>query len=318
MGKDRCMVRTARRLPIPLASLVAVLAALTVAAGLLLVSAGPATAQSAGAATVEQRMVELTNQARAAAGTRPLQVDARLATTSRDWSCQMAAAGSLRHDPNFAASGAKGENVAWRSAGGPDVGLQLHNQFMNSPGHRANLLNPRWTRLGIGYCAGNGHWVTERFSDGQVTPAVAPPSGGTSRPPAPAPAPAPAPVAAPARPSAPAPADATARATDGDGTAADGTESGTDGTESAADGEAAAPGDAGADGDGAEAGAGGAAAGNGEVAVPESVGAGEQLPFTGSGSGRLALFAAALLLAGGWLLRKTTLGGRHARSRRGR
>jgi uncharacterized protein YkwD len=304
MGKDRRMVRTARRSPIPLASLVAVLAALTVAAGLLLVSAGPATAQSAGAATVERRMVELTNQARAAAGARPLQVDARLATTSRDWSCRMAAAGSLRHDPNFAASGAKGENVAWRSGGGPDVGLQLHNQFMSSPGHRANLLNPRWTRLGIGYCAGNGHWVTERFSDGRVTPAAAPPSGGTSRPPAPAPAPARAPVAAPARPGALAPADAAARAADG--------------TESAADGDAAAPGDAGADEAEAAAGAGGAAAGNGEVAVPESVGAGEQLPFTGSGSGQLALFAAALLLAGGWLLRKTTLGGRHARSRRGR
>ena len=302
------MVRTARRSPIPLASLVAVLAALAVAAGLLLVSAGPATAQSAGAATVERRMVELTNQARAAAGARPLQVDARLATTSRDWSCRMAAAGSLRHDPNFAASGAKGENVAWRSGGGPDVGLQLHNQFMSSPGHRANLLNPRWTRLGIGYCAGNGHWVTERFSDGRVTPAAAPPSGGTSRPPAPAPAPARAPVAAPARPSAPAPADAAARAADG--------------AESAADGDAAASGEAGAAADGAEAdaaaGAGGAAAGDGEVAVPESVGADEQLPFTGSGSGQLALFAAALLLAGGWLLRKTTLGGRHARSRRGR
>jgi uncharacterized protein YkwD len=308
MGKDRRMVRTARRSPIPLASLVAVLAALTVAAGLLLVSAaGPATAQSAGAATVERRMVELTNQARAAAGARPLQVDARLATTSRDWSCRMAAAGSLRHDPNFAASGAKGENVAWRSGGGPDVGLQLHNQFMSSPGHRANLLNPRWTRLGIGYCAGNGHWVTERFSDGRVTPAAAPPSGGTSRPPAPAPAPARAPVAAPARPGAPAPADAAARAADG--------------TESAADGDAAASDEAGAAADGAEtdaaAGAGGAA-GDGEVAVPESVGADEQLPFTGSGSGQLALFAAALLLAGGWLLRKTTLGGRHARSRRGR
>jgi cysteine-rich secretory family protein len=309
MGKDRRMVRTARRSPIPLASLVAVLAALTVAAGLLLVSAaGPAIAQSAGAATVERRMVELTNQARAAAGARPLQVDARLTTTSRDWSCRMAAARNLRHDPNFAASGAKGENVAWRSSGGPDVGLQLHNQFMSSPGHRANLLNPRWTRLGIGYCAGNGHWVTERFSDGPVTPAAAPPSGGTR------PAPAPAPVAAPARPSAPAPADAP-RATDGDGVAADGAEAGAD-SDAAASGDAAASAPDGAEAD-APAGAGDAAAGDAAVAVPESVEA-DELPFTGSGSGQLALFAAALLFAGGWLLRRTTLGGRHARSRRGR
>jgi hypothetical protein len=314
------MVRPARRIPI----LLALLAALAVAAGLLVTTAaGPAAAQSAGAATVERRMVELTNQARAAAGARPLQVDGRLATTSRDWSCQMRAAGNLRHDPNFAASGAKGENVAWRSAGGPDVGLQLHNQFMNSPGHRANLLNPRWTRLGIGYCAGNGHWVTERFSDGRVVAPVAPPPAGGSRPPAPAPAPAPEPAAAPARPAAPAPADA-AQATDDYGSAADGAGSAGDGAESAADGAAAASGDAGSADGGAEAGtdngAGGAAAragGDAAVAVPESVD-GDELPFTGSASGQLALFAAVLLFAGGWLLRKTTLGGRHARSRRGR
>jgi uncharacterized protein YkwD len=74
------MVRTARRTPIPLAAL----AALAVATGLLLVPAAPARAQGAGAAAVERRMVELTNQARAAVGARPLQVDARLATTSRD------------------------------------------------------------------------------------------------------------------------------------------------------------------------------------------------------------------------------------------
>jgi hypothetical protein len=203
----------------------------------------------------------------------------------------MAAVRTLRHDPNFAASGAKGENVAWRSGAGADVGLQLHNQFMNSPGHRANLLNPRWTRLGIGYCGANGHWVTERFSDGRVSaPVAAPP---TTRPPAPAPAPPPppAPAAAPAQPS-PVPAEAT----DGDAAAADGdSEAAADATQDDAEVEDA------------------------QVAVPESVGAeADQLPFTGSGSGQLALYAAVLLLAGGWLLRRTTLGGRHARSRRGR
>jgi uncharacterized protein YkwD len=287
MGKDRRMVRSARRTPISLASLLAALAVLAVAAGLLLVPAAPATAQGAGAATVERRMVELTNRARAAVGARPLAVDARLTSTSRDWSCRMAAAGTLRHDPNFAASGAKGENVAWRSGAGADVGLQLHNQFMNSPGHRANLLNPRWTRLGIGYCGANGHWVTERFSDGRVSAPVAAP------PPAPA-RPSPAPVEA----NPPAEAD---QAADGDAAAADG--------------------DAAASGDGAAAdGAGDAAVEDAEVAVPESAAGAEadELPFTGSGSGRLALFAAVLLFAGGWLLRRTTLGGRHARSRRGR
>jgi uncharacterized protein YkwD len=113
---------------------------------------------------VEQRMVELVNAARREAGAGPLSVDGRLTSTSREWSCDMAAEQDLQHDPNFADSGAQGENVAFRTDAGNDVALLLHNQFMNSPGHRDNLLNPRWDELGIGFCARNGFWVTQRFS----------------------------------------------------------------------------------------------------------------------------------------------------------
>jgi hypothetical protein len=135
----------------------------------------PAGAQGTSAATapapapdavraVEERMVELTNQARREAGVGQLTVDTRLTSTSRDWACDMASKQDLQHDPNFGDSGAQGENVAFRSDAGDDVALLLHNQFMNSPGHRDNILNPRWSEVGIGFCARNGFWVTERFA----------------------------------------------------------------------------------------------------------------------------------------------------------
>jgi len=113
---------------------------------------------------VEQRMVELTNEARRDAGVGPLSVDSGLTAASRDWACDMAGRENLQHDPNFADSGAQGENVAFRTDPGDDVALLLHEQFMNSPPHRENLLNPRWSEIGIGFCPTNGFWVTERFA----------------------------------------------------------------------------------------------------------------------------------------------------------
>jgi hypothetical protein len=64
---------------------------------------------------------------------------------------------------NFAAWAAQGE-VAFRTDPGNDEALLLHNQFMNSPGHRKIILNPRWDEVGIGFCARNGFWVTQRFA----------------------------------------------------------------------------------------------------------------------------------------------------------
>lgn len=70
----------------------------------------------------------------------------------------------LGHRPSFAMVG---ENIYYRSI--TDVPEQTANQaeaaFMNSPGHRANILQPRFTKAGVGfYRAPNGqYWVTEMF-----------------------------------------------------------------------------------------------------------------------------------------------------------
>lgn len=117
-------------------------------------------------------MADLVNQARAAAGLRPLSVDARLADTARRKSQDMVSRGYFGHtSPTFGqpwdmwkAAGIPfflgGENLA----GAPTVEIAFTN-LMNSPGHRANILNPNYTHMGIGVVAGGpyGKMFTQHF-----------------------------------------------------------------------------------------------------------------------------------------------------------
>lgn len=132
--------------------------------------------------------------------------------TSAGHSEAMAAAGTIWHnDAYFTAANKKrldavllGENVARN----PDID-DAHRRLMNSPGHRANLLDSRFTVVGLAvYRSSTGSlYVTQNFLQPRVTeapraaaPAPAPakpkaaaapaPSPSTTTPPAPAPAPA--------------------------------------------------------------------------------------------------------------------------------
>jgi uncharacterized protein YkwD len=149
----------------------------TIALAAALLATSPVAVQSApssSVAAIERRMAELANQSRAAVRARPVAVDVRFAAASRDWSCQMARTKNFAHDPNFAAGGALAEIIAARSGADGDVGAQLHQQFLDSSAHREILLNPAYTRVGIGVCVLNGYWVTERFGTGTAVAAPAP------------------------------------------------------------------------------------------------------------------------------------------------
>jgi uncharacterized protein YkwD len=56
-----------------------------------------------------------------------------------------------------------GENIA--QATQPAFAL-IHEELLNSPKHRANLLNAEYTKIGIGiYTASNGQvWLTQMFT----------------------------------------------------------------------------------------------------------------------------------------------------------
>lgn len=110
-----------------------------------------------------------------------------------------------------------GENIAWNSGrSDADSPFAAHNAFMNSAGHRANVLHAAFTHGAVGAAAAdnqmyqgyvqNTRMYTELFMQAPGAPAPAPaPAAPAPAPAAPAPAPAaPAPAPVAAAPAAPA------------------------------------------------------------------------------------------------------------------
>jgi uncharacterized protein YkwD len=109
-----------------------------------------------GTAAAEARMFELLNQARAQAGIGPLLADAELRDIALGHSQDMARAHFVAHvspsngtlDDRLKRAGVKlaagGENIA--RAANPEA---AHEDLMSSPGHRVNMLGPRFTHVGI-------------------------------------------------------------------------------------------------------------------------------------------------------------------------
>lgn len=110
-----------------------------------------------------QRILADTNALRASRGLPALARDPQLEAIAMAWTAQMAAAGSLSHNPNLAAQlpggwSSWGENVA--------MGYSYTNVvqgWANSPGHYANMTGA-YTRIGIGYAESGGRgYYTQVF-----------------------------------------------------------------------------------------------------------------------------------------------------------
>ncbi|RLU96676.1 hypothetical protein CTZ27_16830 [Streptomyces griseocarneus] len=122
------------------------------------------------AAPVAQ-ILALVNEERAKAGVRPLSASPRLAALAQAFSDDMARRGFFAHtDPDgrspwdrAARRGIEnlgGENIA---RGQPDARAVM-DAWMNSSGHRANILNGDYRTLGIGINSGEGGpWWTQDF-----------------------------------------------------------------------------------------------------------------------------------------------------------
>jgi hypothetical protein len=128
-------------------------------------------------ATDEARFVALVNAAREKNGVAPLTVDDELTALARSWASQMAAAGRISHaDPiseGVTADWAKlGENVGK----GPSVD-PIMDAFIASPGHYANLMDPAFTRIGVGVVWSDGVlYTTHRFMQLRAPAPTAPPA----------------------------------------------------------------------------------------------------------------------------------------------
>ncbi|MFH9401118.1 sigma-70 family RNA polymerase sigma factor [Streptomyces sp. NPDC017638] len=128
-------------------------------------------ARPAPAGTVAQ-VVALVNKERAAAGCGPVTEDPQLERAAQGHSDDMAARGFFDHaNPDGAGPGERvtaagyrwstyGENIA-RGQQSPQA---VMDSWMNSPGHRANILNCSFRNIGVGVHNGSGGpWWTQDF-----------------------------------------------------------------------------------------------------------------------------------------------------------
>ena len=129
------------------------IAALAFLASMLAVGQLHSQDESGGAA---QTLLQSANGERAARGLATLKWSSPLAAAAQQHAARMARANALSHQlPGEAAlaerasqSGARFSSVAENVAEGPSA-ESIHRQWMNSPPHRANLLDPQLDTVGI-------------------------------------------------------------------------------------------------------------------------------------------------------------------------
>ncbi len=139
------------------------LALTTLALALAAVLTGALTAGPAGATTAEDSLTARLNGARSDQGLPSLATRSDLVAVARAQATRMADSGTLYHNPNLTTDVTNwrwvGENVGY----GPDV-QTVHVAFMNSDGHRANILDTDYTQVGVGVVErGDRVWVAEVF-----------------------------------------------------------------------------------------------------------------------------------------------------------
>lgn len=132
-------------------------------------NSGSSNTQNADNLSFEEQVVALVNEQRAANGLQPLTLSTALSNAARAKSQDM-------HDNHYFAheSPTYGSpfdmltsfGISYRSAGeniamGYATPEAVMNAWMNSSGHRANILNASYTQIGVGYVADGNYWTQE-------------------------------------------------------------------------------------------------------------------------------------------------------------
>ncbi|MGW7070344.1 CAP domain-containing protein [Streptomyces sp. NPDC054855] len=135
--------------------------------------APPATGSKSPSAesVAEADVLTLVNQERAKVGCSPVSGDAALASLAGDFSSDMAERDFFDHtDPDGATPWDRAEKAGISDLGGENIARGQANAqsvmdaWMNSPGHRANILNCDYKTLGVGaHFAPGGPWWTQDF-----------------------------------------------------------------------------------------------------------------------------------------------------------
>jgi uncharacterized protein YkwD len=133
--------------------------------GVLLAFLAATTATPASAGTYRAQMFSIINKARTNHGVHAVKLNIGLSQSARHHSRRMADLGYVFHTPNISG---KLKKVSW-SISGENIAMahtliRVRELWMASPLHRANLLNKKYDRVGVGVVRRNGwFWVTAIF-----------------------------------------------------------------------------------------------------------------------------------------------------------
>ncbi len=126
----------------------------------------PSRPAHAAVAPPERSFRYLMNGERAKRARPRLRMNRRLVNVARTQSREMASSGAIYHNPDLASDLS---GVSW-SVAGENVGVgnsveSLHQAFMDSAGHRKNVLRRSFRKVGVGVVAADGRiWVTVVFA----------------------------------------------------------------------------------------------------------------------------------------------------------
>ncbi|WP_420492015.1 CAP domain-containing protein [Neobacillus drentensis] len=117
----------------------------------------------------EQKVVDLTNQERAKNGLPALKVDVTLSKMAHEKSRDMSANGYFSHtSPTYSSpfDMMKKYGITYRYAGeniamGQRTPEEVVKAWMNSEGHRKNILSPNYNYIGVGYVSQGNYWTQE-------------------------------------------------------------------------------------------------------------------------------------------------------------
>lgn len=122
------------------------------------------------AKSIEKQVIELTNQQRVNHGLKPLEYNWELCRVTRKKSQDMMNINYFSHtSPTYGSpfDMMKSFGVSYKSAGeniakGQKTAQAVVTGWMNSPGHKANILNTGYTQIGVGYAidaSGTPYWT---------------------------------------------------------------------------------------------------------------------------------------------------------------
>ena len=146
--------------------------AVTLAAAALAVLGFLAPAARSQTTGIAQTLFESANKERESRGLSPFKWSPQLAAAAREHAMRMAAHNTLSHqlpgEPGMVEratqAGARFSSLAENVAEGPS-GESIHKQWMNSPPHRANLLDPQLDSIGVAAAERDGTlYAVEDFS----------------------------------------------------------------------------------------------------------------------------------------------------------